>query len=132
MSGVNKVIVTGNLTRDPVLKHTADGIPVCDMRMAIVTRLKDSTEDVCYIDLVAWQSQAESCARYLHKGSWILVEGRLKLHQWESKQGQKRSKHGITAHRITFLNADVCGNESGSFEAGRDNPRDKGRDKPRD
>ena len=68
VSGINRVICTANLTKDPVLRATADGRPVCDMRVAMTTRVRDA-DDVCYIDVSAWEKQAQSCAEYLSKGS---------------------------------------------------------------
>lgn len=101
MSGVNHITVTGNLTRDPEVKFTPSGIPVCEMRIGISTRVKGG-DDSIFVDVEAWEKQAESCGEHLRKGSWILVEGRLKQEQWES-DGQRRSKISIVGHRIVFL-----------------------------
>jgi len=100
--GINKVMITGNLTSDPERRTTPDGTPVCDMRVAIPTRTK-AGDEACFINVVAWDKQADSCANYLHRGSWVLVEGRLKLNEWQSKQGEKRSKISIVAHKVLFL-----------------------------
>jgi len=102
MSGINRIIVTGNLTRDPELRETGQGVPLCDMRIAIQTQIKEDA-DVCFVDVTAWEKQAESCNEHLHKGAWILIEGRLHLREWTTRAGEKRSKHSIVAHRVVFL-----------------------------
>ena len=102
MSGINRVIITGNLTKDPELRHTGDNIPVCDLRIANTTKTRTG-EDSCYIDVTAWESQAESCCECLKKGARVIVEGRLKLNEWKSKEGKNRSQIVIIAHRVVFF-----------------------------
>lgn len=101
MSGLNNVVVSGNLTRDPELRHTKEKVPLCDMRIAINTRNRGA-DDVLYIDVTAWESQALSCVKCLKKGSHVAVDGRLKLNKWV-KDGDSRQKIVITAHRVIFL-----------------------------
>ena len=107
MASFNRVIMMGNLTRDPELKQLSSGQSVCRLSLASNRQFKnkqngETIQEVCFIDVDVWGAQAESCNRYLQKGRSILVEGRLKLDTWEDN-GQKRSKHSIVADRITFL-----------------------------
>ena len=102
MSGLNRVICTGNLTRDVELRYTGESVPVCDIRIAIETRVKGE-DSACFIDVTAWEKQAESCSKFLRKGSWIAVEGYLKQNEWTTPEGVKRSKICIVAHRVIFL-----------------------------
>ena len=108
MNGFNRVVLMGRLTRDPQARQLASGITVADLSLAIseVYKKKDgeSAEKTCFVDIVAWGRQAETCAQYLKKGSPVLVEGRLQFDRWESPEGQKRSKHKIKADRVQFLN----------------------------
>ncbi|NQT93209.1 MAG: single-stranded DNA-binding protein [Lentisphaerae bacterium] len=103
---MNKVFLVGNLTADPEIRYTPSGTAVSDLRLAVNNKFKaasgEAKEDVCYIDIVVWDRQAETCAQYLGKGSPILVEGRLKLDTWE-KDGQKQSRHRVVANRVQFL-----------------------------
>lgn len=109
MKGFNKVIIAGNLTRDPELKHTAGGLAVCKFGMAINRAWKDAQtgemkEDCVFVDVDAFGKTAENIGQYMRKGSSMLVDGRLKLDQWEDKQThQKRSKLGVVAENVTFL-----------------------------
>ncbi|MDD5263119.1 MAG: single-stranded DNA-binding protein [Methylacidiphilales bacterium] len=107
MASLNKVFLIGNLTRDPEIRHTPKGTAVGDLAMAMnmVYRGLDGTEkeEVCYVDVVVWGRQAETCKEYLSKGSPIFVEGRLQLDQWETQQGEKRSRLRVRAERVQFL-----------------------------
>ena len=106
MASLNKVFLMGNLTADPELRYAPSGAAVCDLRLAVNRRYKTGSgepkEDVCYIDIVVWNKQAENCARYLSKGAPILVEGRLQHDRWE-KDGQKQSRHRVVANTVQFL-----------------------------
>lgn len=108
MASFNRVILCGNLTRDPELRETPTGSKVCEMGMAVNERYKTATgewvEKPVYVDFSAWNRQAETCSEYLSKGSPVLVEGRLRYDTWE-KEGQKRSKLSVTADRVQFLGA---------------------------
>jgi single-strand DNA-binding protein len=131
MASLNKVFLIGNLTRDPELRHTPKGLAVGDLAMAINMSYKTADgsekEEVCYVDLVVWGRQAETCKEYLSKGSPIFVEGRLQLDQWESQQGEKRSRLRVRAERIQFL-----GSARGGSGGGRShNPERGGEDAPR-
>lgn len=108
MSGFNKVIMMGNLTRDPEFKQLPSGQSICRLGLAsnrqFKSRQSDSmVQEVCFVDIDVWGNQAESCNKYLEKGRSILIEGRLKLDTWQDNEGQKRSKHSIVAERVTFL-----------------------------
>lgn len=132
MSSFNRVIMAGNLTRDPDYKQLTSGQAVCRLGLASNRQFKnkqsgDMIQEVCYIDIDVWGPQAESCRQYLQKGRPILVEGRLKLDTWDDANGQKRSKHSIVADRVVFLasNAQV---ESGVEDEQRldpNNPMEK-------
>jgi single-strand DNA-binding protein len=106
MTSFNKVILMGNLTRDPEVRFTPSGTPVANFRMAVNHRYKQGNEakdDVCYIDVVVFGKQAESCGQYLNKGNGVIVDGRLQERRWETEEGQKRSKHEVVAQQVRFL-----------------------------
>ncbi len=101
----NKVILVGNLTRDPELRYTPQGTAVTSFRIAVNSKFKqgdDLRQDTLFIDVVVFGKQAESCGEYLNKGSAALVEGRLRERKWES-EGQQRSKVEIIAQTVRFL-----------------------------
>ena len=109
MANVNIVILAGNLTADPELRYTPSGAPVCRLRMATNRRYKDPKtnelrEEVTYVDVDVFGKQAETAGQYLTKGRPLLVEGRLRLDQWDDKQtGQKRSRLKVVANRLQFM-----------------------------
>lgn len=108
MSSFNKVIMMGNLTRNPEFKQLGSGQGVCRLSIACNRQFKpknatEAVQEVCFIDVDVWGVQAESCNKFLEKGSAILVDGRLKLDSWQDSEGQKRSKHSIVAERVTFI-----------------------------
>jgi single-strand DNA-binding protein len=105
----NKVILIGNLTKDPELRYTPQGTPVTSFRLAVNYRYKQSAsggddmkQETLFIDNVVFGRQAESCSKYLNKGSSVLVEGRLQERKWES-DGQQRSKFEVIAQSVRFL-----------------------------
>lgn len=105
MSDFNKVILLGNLTRDPELKYTPNGQPVCNLGLAVNrTWLKDGQKqkDTTFLTIVVWGKQAENCGTYLAKGKPVLVEGRLQSRSWE-KDGHKHSTVEVVADRVQFL-----------------------------
>ena len=96
MAGFNKVILIGNLTRNPELRYTPNGTPVAALGLAVSRRYKqgdDLKEEVCFVDIVVFGKQAEHCGQYLSKGNGVIVDGRLQQRRWETEDGQKRSKH---------------------------------------
>jgi len=104
---MNRVMLAGHLTRDPVLRKTATGVACADMTVAANENYtgKDGKpqETVCFVDVVAWEKQAENSHEFLKKGSPILIEGKLQYEQWEDKEGQKRNKIRVRADRVQFM-----------------------------
>ena len=101
----NKVIIIGNLTRDPELRYTPGGVAVCNLRIASNSKYVSNgepKEEVMYIDVVVWGRQAETTSQYMSKGSTVLVDGRLQERSWET-DGTKRTKHEIVAQTVKFL-----------------------------
>lgn len=106
MASFNKVILMGNLTKDPELRYTPNGTAVASFSLAVNRRFKQGDEfkdEVCYIDIVVFGKQAENCGQYLGKGHGIIIDGRLQQRRWETEDGQKRSKHEVVAQSIRFL-----------------------------
>lgn len=107
MVAYNKTILAGNLTRDPELRYTTDGKPVCNFDIAVnhnyTNKKGEKKEEVLYIPVTVWGKQAESTAQYMKKGRAILVEGRLFQERWEDKDGNKKSKLKLNATIIQFL-----------------------------
>ncbi len=118
-SNVNVVVITGNLTKDPELRHTGGGTPVCELRVAVNSRRKDGqsgqwVDKPNYFDVVVWGAQGENCANYLNKGRPVAVEGRLDWREWEAKEGGgKRQAVQIVANSVQFL-----GSRDGSGSGG--------------
>ena len=106
MTGFNKVVLIGNLTRNPELRYTPSGTPVASFGLAVNRRWKqdgEMREEVTYVDIVVFGKSAEHCGQYLTKGNGVIVEGRLQQRRWETEDGQKRSKHEVVAQTVTFL-----------------------------
>ncbi|MFA4842741.1 MAG: single-stranded DNA-binding protein [Candidatus Omnitrophota bacterium] len=107
MANFNKVLLMGNLTKDPELRYTPQGTAVANLRLAVNRRFKtknqETKDEVCFITAVVWDKQAEICNQYLHKGSPVFVEGRLQSRSWEDNAGQKRSTIEVRAERVQFL-----------------------------
>ena len=107
MVSFNKVVLLGNLTRDPEVRYTPSGTAVASFAIAVNRRYKqgDETKDeVSYIDIVVFGKQAEACGQYLNKGDGILVDGRLQQRRWDDKEtGQKRSKVEVVAQSVNFM-----------------------------
>jgi len=107
MADLNRVFLMGNLTRDPDVRYTLKGTAIGDLGIAINRQYKDgngeSREEVTYVDIEVWGRQAETCKQYLAKGRSVFIEGSLKFEQWETQDGQKRSKLKVRADRVQFL-----------------------------
>ncbi len=107
MASLNRVLLIGNLTKDPELRYTPNGMAVTNLRLAINRKFKDRNgefkEDTCFITVTAWDKQAEICNQYLQKGRAVFVEGILQSRSWETPDGQKRSTIDVRAERIQFL-----------------------------
>ncbi len=107
-TNLNVVVVTGNLTRDPELRSTPSGTPVCKLRVAVNSRRKDSAsgdwvDKPNYFDVTVWGAQGENCATYLSKGRPVAIEGRLDWREWEAQDGSKRQSVEIIANSVQFL-----------------------------
>jgi single-strand DNA-binding protein len=119
MASYNRIVLIGNLTRDPEHKQLASGQAVCRLSIATNRQFKNrqtgsNVQEVCYIDIDVWGAQAESCRQYLQKGRSVLVEGRLKLDSWQDQAGAQRSKHSVVADRVVFLQAGKDAADQGS------------------
>lgn len=112
MVSFNRVILAGNLTRDPELKFTQNGIPVCSFGMA-VNRVFSKNEEVDFFNISAWRDLGERVANYMSKGSPVLVEGRLQYRTWEAQDGSKRSAVDVVADRVEFLGRKSDGEDGG-------------------
>jgi single-strand DNA-binding protein len=107
MANINRVVLVGNLTRDPELRHTPSGTPVCKLRLAVNTRQKDASgqwgDKPNYFDVTVWGNQGESCAQFLAKGRPVAVDGRLDWREWDAQDGTKRQAVEIIADTVQFL-----------------------------
>ena len=107
MASVNRVILIGNLGRDPELRYTAAGQPVASFSVATNERWNDregkTQERTEWHRIVVWGKQAENCANYLQKGRTVYIEGRLQTREWEDKEGQKRQTTEVVAQTVQFL-----------------------------
>ncbi len=113
MVNFNRVVLAGNLTRDPELRFTNDGIPVCSFGLA-VNRVRSRSEEVGFFDISAWRELGETIANYKKKGDPILLEGRLQYRTWEAQDGSKRSKVDVVADNVQFLGARGDSDDSAS------------------
>ena len=122
--GFSKAIIVGNLTRDPELRTTASGTQVCSISVAVNRSYKGNSgeqqDQVSYFDCSAWGKLGETIAQYAHKGSGILISGRLEQRSWEDKEGQKRSRIEIVVDDFNFIGG---GNGGGDFSGGNSAPR---------
>src|SRR4051794_8450230 len=107
---INRVVITGNLTRDPELRSLPSGMAVCSLRIASNTRRKDSTgqwvEKPNYLDVAIWGRQGETAAQYLSKGRAVAVDGRLEWREWQDKEGNSRQSVEIVADHVQFLSGE--------------------------
>lgn len=118
MTSFNKVILLGNLTRDPEVRYTPNGIAVASFAIAVNRKYKqgdETKEEVSYIDIVVFGKQAESCGQYIGKGDSVLVDGRLQQRRWDDKEsGQKRNKIEVVAQSVNFMPKRSTGGQSGA------------------
>ena len=114
MANYNKVILIGNLTRDPQMSYLPSQTPVAELGLAINRKWRgqdnQQREETCFVDCRAYGKQAETINQYMSKGQPILIEGRLQLDQWEGKDGTKHSKHRVIVERFQFLGGAGQGN----------------------
>ena len=118
-TNINRVTLTGNLTRDPELRSTPSGTAVCSMRIACNTRRKDPTSGEWadrpgYYDVTVWGAQGENCARFLSKGRPVAVDGRLEWREWQAQDASKREAVEIVADAVQFLTAPDRENGNGT------------------
>ena len=121
MASYNKVILMGNLTRDPELKYLPSGAAVANIGIAVNRVYNDrqsgeKKEEVCFVDLDAFGRTAEIINEYFQKGRPILVEGRLRLQTWETDDGQRRSKHSVMVDRFEFVGGRQDGDGGGAYD----------------
>jgi single-strand DNA-binding protein len=106
-ASVNRVVLVGNLTKDPELRHTPSGMPVCSLRIAVNSRRKDESgqwvEKPNYFSITVWGQQGENCAQYLSKGRPVAVDGRLDWREYQAQDGTKREAIEIVADSVQFL-----------------------------
>jgi single-strand DNA-binding protein len=130
-TNINRVVLTGNLTRDPELRATGGGTPVCSLRIACNTRRKDGSgnwvDKPNYFDVTVWGAQGENCAQYLSKGRPVAIDGRLEWREWDDKEtGKKRQAIDVIADSVQFLGSPQGGENGGRFTPQSDVPADTG------
>ena len=130
-TNINRVVLTGNLTRDPELRSTASGMSVCSLRIASNTRRKNQAtgeweDKPNFFDVTVWGAQGENCARFLAKGRPVALDGRLEWREWEAQDGNKRQSVEIVADAVQFLGSrdDMNGGGGGGFTPRSDVPAD--------
>jgi single-strand DNA-binding protein len=126
-TNINRVVMTGNLTRDPELRQIPNGNSVCSLRIASNTRRKDSNgewaDKANYFSVTVWGAQGENCARFLSKGRPVCVDGRLEWREWQDKDGNKRESIDIIADSVQFLGGrDDAPSRDNGFSASSDVP----------
>ena len=129
-TNINRVVLTGNLTRDPELRSTGGGTPVCSLRIASNTRRKNQTtgdweDKPNYFDVTVWGAQGENCARFLAKGRPVAIDGRLEWREWQDKEGNKRQSIDIIAESVQFLGGREEGGNGNGFSSRSDVPVDE-------
>jgi single-strand DNA-binding protein len=117
---INRVILVGNLTADPELRALPSGTSVCQLRIAVNDRIKDRTtgewtDYANYFDVSVFGGSGENCAKFLSKGRQVALEGRLRWRQWETQDGQKRSKVEVVADNVQFIGPRDASAGGGSF-----------------
>ena len=130
-TNINRVVLTGNLTRDPELRSTGSGMSVCSLRVACNTRRKNQSsgeweDKPNYFDVTVWGAQGENCARFLAKGRPVAIDGRLEWREWDTPEGHKRQAIDIIADAVQFLGGrdDAMGGGGNGFTARSDVPAD--------
>ena len=125
-TNINRVVMTGNLTRDPELRNTPSGTSVCSLRLACNTRRRDASGEWVdkpnFFDITVWGAQGENCATYLQKGRPVAVDGRLEWREWQDKDGNKRQSVDIIADSVQFLGSRDGGDNGGRFTPQSDVP----------
>jgi single-strand DNA-binding protein len=132
MASFNKVILMGNLTRDPELRYTPSGSAVANFGLAVNRKYKQDDElkeDTCFVDIAVFGRQAETCSEYLNKGSLVLIDGRLNYRKWETEDGQTRNKLDVVANNVQFMPKGLGASGAPSGQKGSP-PEDKSPDVP--
>lgn len=136
MASFNKVILLGNLTRDPDMRMTPGGMAICKLGLAVnrvfTTKEGEKREEVTFVDCDAFGRQAETISKYMSKGQAIMIEGRLRLDQWETKEGDKRSKLSVVVENFQFVGGrsgegGSSDSDSSGYEDSSPPPRTTGR-----
>jgi single-strand DNA-binding protein len=130
-TNINRVIITGNLTRDPELRSLPSGMSVCSLRVACNTRRKDNqsgewVDKPNYFSVTIWGRQGENAAQYLAKGRPVAIDGRLEWREYQDKSGNQREAIDIIADNVQFLGSPGGGDEGGGFTPRSDVPVDTG------
>ncbi len=130
-TNLNRVIITGNLTRDPELRNLPSGIAICNLRVAVNSRRKDNqtgdwVDKPNFFNVKVWGPQGENCAQYLSKGRPVAIDGRLDWSEWEDQQGNKRQSVDIIADSVQFLGSREGSENGGRFTPQSDVPADTG------
>ena len=116
-ANINRVVLVGNLTRDPELRHTPGGTPVCSLRIAVNSRRRDEsgnwTDKPNYFSISVFGNQAESCTQYLSKGRPVAIDGRLEWREWQAQDGAKRESVEVVADSVQFLGSRGDGGDAG-------------------
>ena len=128
MQNINSVVITGNLTQDPKLRHLGSGTAVCELRVAVNSRRKDSAtgewvDKPNYFNVTVWGAHGENCATYLAKSRPVAIEGRLDWREWEAKDGGKRQAVQIIADNVQFLGGKPNGDTPSATDS--DDPEDR-------
>jgi single-strand DNA-binding protein len=129
MANINRVVLTGNLTRDPELRSTPSGTSVCSLRVACNTRRRSADgqweDKPNYLSVTVWGAQGENCARFLSRGRPVAIDGRLEWREWQSQDGGKRESVEIIADTVQFLGGrDDAGGGGNGFAPQSDVPTD--------
>ncbi len=131
MASLNRVILIGNLTRDPELRFTPSGSPVAGFGLAVnrtyTNKQGEKVENVDFFNIVVWAKSAELCTEYLKKGRPVALEGRLQSRSWETEDGQKRSVVEVVAENVQFLGGGQGQGGQGTGERSQGAPADAGR-----
>lgn len=134
MASYNRIILVGNLTRDPQLSYTPSNTAICKFGIATSRKWKDREgsmrEDVCFVDCVLFGKSGETFNQYMSKGKPVLVEGRLSLNQWTTPEGDKRSKHEVFVENFTFMGGGQGGSKGGGGGDGSGGASSQSHDEP--
>ncbi len=130
---LNRVVLAGNLTRDPEMRFTPAGTAVTNLRLAVnrqyTTREGERKKEVTFVTIVAWGKQAQSCQEYLKKGSPVLIEGRLQSRDWETEDNEKRTTLEVIAERVHFLargrEEEIITEEEGNLDYGTEEQKEE-------